>query len=77
MLEVSGTTAEHVGEVAFRYGLLLHELSPRRASLDRPRGDYAGSHIEQRTLPTFKSGLTNSLCSTRSRSTAPPGSEKD
>src|SRR4051794_6436484 len=34
MLEVSGTTAEHVGEVAFRTGLLLHELSPRRASLE-------------------------------------------
>jgi len=34
MLEVSGTTAEHVGEVAFRNGLLLHELSPRRASLE-------------------------------------------
>jgi ABC-2 type transport system ATP-binding protein len=34
MLEVSGTTAEHVGEVAFRNGLLPHELSPRRASLE-------------------------------------------
>ena len=33
MLEVSGTTGEHVGEVAFRNGL-LHELSPRRASLE-------------------------------------------
>ena len=33
-LEVSGTTAEHVGEVSFRNRLLLHELSLRRASLD-------------------------------------------
>ena len=32
MLEVSGTTAEHVGEVAFRW--LSHELSPRRACLE-------------------------------------------
>ena len=34
MLEVSGTIAEHVGDVAFQNGLLLHELSSRRASLE-------------------------------------------
>ncbi|MFN2347450.1 MAG: ABC transporter ATP-binding protein, partial [Dermatophilaceae bacterium] len=33
-LEISGTTTERVGEVAFRCGLPLHELSPRRASLE-------------------------------------------
>lgn len=33
-LEVRGTTAEHVGDVAFNRGLLLHELSPRSASLE-------------------------------------------
>ena len=31
-LEVSGTTAEHVGEGAFSNGRLLPELSPSRAS---------------------------------------------
>lgn len=33
-LDVSGTTAEHVGEVAFTQGLALHELSPRSATLE-------------------------------------------
>lgn len=54
MLEVSGTTAEHVGEVAFRNGLLLHELSPRRASLEEAYMSLTHDAVEYRahTTPT-------------------------
>jgi len=54
MLEVSGTTAEHVGEVAFRNGLLLHELSPRRASLEEGYMSLTQDAVEYRahTTPT-------------------------
>jgi ABC-2 type transport system ATP-binding protein len=53
MLEVSGTTAEHVGEVAFRNGL-LHELSPRRASLEEAYMRLTQDAVEYRahTIPT-------------------------
>jgi ABC-2 type transport system ATP-binding protein len=33
-LEVVGVSCEHVGTVASRHGLVLHELSPQRASLE-------------------------------------------
>jgi ABC-2 type transport system ATP-binding protein len=54
MLEVSGTTAEHVGEVAFSTGLLLHELSPRRASLEEAYMSLTQDAVEYRahTTPT-------------------------
>ena len=47
MLEVSGTTAEHVGEVALSKGLLLHELSPRRASLEEAYMSLTGRGLDQ------------------------------
>ncbi|MFP5346879.1 MAG: hypothetical protein ACLGIA_07620 [Actinomycetes bacterium] len=47
-LEASGTIAEHVGEVAFRHGLLLHELSPRRASLEEAYMSLAQDAVEYR-----------------------------
>ena len=52
MLEVSGTTAEHVGEVAFRNGLLLHELSPRRASLEEAYMSLTQDAVEYRAHTT-------------------------
>ncbi len=52
MLEVSGTTAEHVGEVAFRNGLLLHELSPRRASLEEAYKSLTQDAVEHRAHTT-------------------------
>ena len=52
MLEVSGTTAEHVGEVAFRNGLLLHELFPRRASLEEAYMSLTQDAVEYRTHTT-------------------------
>ncbi|MEV6054167.1 ATP-binding cassette domain-containing protein [Streptomyces sp. NPDC052107] len=33
-LEVEGDKAERIGELAARYGIVLHELSPRQASLE-------------------------------------------
>jgi ABC-type lipopolysaccharide export system ATPase subunit len=55
MLEVSGTTAEHVGEVAFRNGLLLHELSPRRASLEEAYMSLTQDAVEYRAHTTTTS----------------------
>jgi len=55
MLEVSGTTAEHVGEVAFRYGLLLHELSPHRASLEEAYMSLTQDAVEYRAHTTTTS----------------------
>ena len=52
MLEVSGTTAEHVGEVAFRNALLLHELSPRRASLEEAYMSLTQDAVEYRAHTT-------------------------
>ena len=51
-LEVRGTTAEHVGEVAFRNGLLLHELSPRRASLEEAYMSLTQDAVEYRAHTT-------------------------
>ena len=53
-LEISGTTAEDVGEVAFRHGLLLHELSTQRASLEEAYMSLTRDAVEYRahTTPT-------------------------
>ena len=48
-LEVSGATAEHVGEVAFAHGLLLHELSPRSASLEEAYMSLTQDAVEYRS----------------------------
>ena len=56
MLEVSGTTAEHVGEVAFRNGLPLYELSPRRASLEEAYLSLTQDAVEYRAHTTTTSG---------------------
>ncbi len=55
MLDVSGSTAEHVGEVAFRHGLLLHELSPRHASLEEAYMSLTQDAVEYRAHPTTTS----------------------
>ena len=51
-LEVSGTTAEHIGEVAFTHGLLLHELSPRSASLEEAYMSLTQDAVEYRSEST-------------------------
>jgi ABC-2 type transport system ATP-binding protein len=33
-LEVDGSKAEQIGELAARHGIVLHELSPQQASLE-------------------------------------------
>src|SRR5829696_1217104 len=58
MLEVSGTTAEHVGEVALRNALLLHELSPRRASLEEAYLRFPQHAAEYRTQTTTTTSPT-------------------
>ena len=51
-LEVRGATADHVGEVAFAHGLLLHELSPRSASLEEAYMSLTQDAVEYRSEPT-------------------------
>jgi ABC-2 type transport system ATP-binding protein len=53
-LEISGTTTERVGEVAFRGGLLLHELSTHHASLEQAYMNLTQDAVEYRahTTPT-------------------------
>jgi ABC-2 type transport system ATP-binding protein len=51
-LEVRGATADDVGEVAFAHGLLLHELSPRSASLEEAYMSLTQDAVEYRTEPT-------------------------
>jgi ABC-2 type transport system ATP-binding protein len=51
-LEVSGTTADHVGEVAFSHGMLLHELSPHRASLEEAYMSLTRDAVEYRAHTT-------------------------
>lgn len=52
MLEISGTTTEHVGEVAFRCGLVLHELSTHRASLEQAYMSLTKDAVEYRAHTT-------------------------
>nr|MBA2696896.1 ABC transporter ATP-binding protein [Actinomycetota bacterium] len=50
-LEVSGTTAEHVGDVAFTRGVALHELSARSASLEEAYMRLTQDAVEYRSQP--------------------------
>ena len=45
-------TADDVGEVAFAHGLLLHELSPRSASLEEAYMSLTNDAVEYRSEPT-------------------------
>ena len=51
-LEVHGTTNERIGEVAARDGLVLHELTPQRASLEQAYLALTGDSVEYHTGPT-------------------------
>lgn len=45
-------TADHVGELAFAHGLLLHELAPRSASLEEAYMSLTQDAVEYRSEPT-------------------------
>ena len=51
-LEISGTTTERVGEIAFNSGLLLHELSTHRASLEEAYMSLTRDAVEYRAHTT-------------------------
>ena len=44
--------AEHIGELAFTHGLLLHELTPRSASLEEAYMRLTQNAVEYRSEPT-------------------------
>jgi ABC-2 type transport system ATP-binding protein len=48
-LELRGTDAESVGEVAFAHGIVLHELSPRSASLEEAYMTLTQDAVEYRS----------------------------
>jgi ABC-2 type transport system ATP-binding protein len=48
-LEVRGLTAPEIGAVALREQIVLHELTPQRASLEQAFMSLTGSSVEYRT----------------------------
>ncbi len=58
VLEVSGLTAEQVGETAAVEGVVLHELTPQHASLEEAFMDLTRADVEYRAgLPVQSSSL--------------------
>ncbi|WP_413451636.1 ABC transporter ATP-binding protein [Georgenia phoenicis] len=51
-LRLRGTTTQAVGELAARHGVVLHELSLHRASLEEAYLNLTGSAVEYRTTTT-------------------------
>jgi ABC-2 type transport system ATP-binding protein len=49
VLDVHGVTSERIGEVAARDGLVLHELTPQRASLEDAYLSLTGDAVEYHT----------------------------
>jgi ABC-2 type transport system ATP-binding protein len=50
-LEVSGLTAEQVGEAAAEHGIVLHQLIPEQASLEEAFMELTGEDVEFHTGP--------------------------
>jgi ABC-2 type transport system ATP-binding protein len=48
-LEVHGLSSEQIGEVAAQHRLILHELTPQRASLEDAYMRLTGDSVEYRT----------------------------
>ena len=48
LLEVSGMTAEQIGETAAAHGIVLHELSPQQASLEEAFMELTRDDVEYR-----------------------------
>jgi ABC-2 type transport system ATP-binding protein len=46
LLQVSGASAERIGDLARRHGIALHELTPRRASLEEAYMDLTREAVE-------------------------------
>jgi ABC-2 type transport system ATP-binding protein len=61
-LEVHGLTSEQIGEIALRHGIVLHELTPRSASLEEAfmhlTGDAVEYHAATPAVPST-TGLEN------------------
>ncbi len=49
VLTVVGRSSEQIGELALRHGLLLHELTPQRASLEEAFLAMTGDEVEYRS----------------------------
>jgi ABC-2 type transport system ATP-binding protein len=49
-LEVTGTTSERIGEIAAREGIVLHELTPQRASLEDAFMRLTGDSVEYHAI---------------------------
>ncbi|HET8672164.1 MAG TPA: ATP-binding cassette domain-containing protein [Thermoleophilaceae bacterium] len=52
LLELSGLTAQQVGEAAAAHGFVLHELTPERASLEEAFMELTSDEVEYRTPPS-------------------------
>ena len=50
VLEVTGVTSERIGEIAAREGIVLHELTPQRASLEDAFMRLTGESVEYHAI---------------------------
>jgi ABC-2 type transport system ATP-binding protein len=49
LIEVHGLTAQQIGEIAARHGIVLHELTPQQASLEEAFMDLTRDDVEFKT----------------------------
>ncbi|GGX55534.1 ABC transporter ATP-binding protein [Streptomyces minutiscleroticus] len=56
VLEVDGAAAERIGELAARHGIVLHELSPRQASLEEAFMRLTAESVEYHARAETSSG---------------------
>jgi ABC-2 type transport system ATP-binding protein len=57
-LTVIGVDAAHIGDLAARHGIALHELSPQRASLEEAFFELTDESVEYHGADLTKSGAT-------------------
>jgi ABC-2 type transport system ATP-binding protein len=61
VLELGGIDAARVGEIACAHGLVLHELSPRSASLEEAYMSLTQNAVEYRSSDTATAGTPAAL----------------
>jgi ABC-2 type transport system ATP-binding protein len=57
-LTVTGVDAAHIGDLAARHGIALHELSPQRASLEEAFFELTDESVEYHGADLTQTGAT-------------------
>ena len=61
VLDVTGASSREIGEAAARRGIVLHELTPLRASLEDAYMDLTGDAVEYRAAPSSSPDETDRM----------------